>query len=96
MPAKAMKNFFIPLLVAFIAATGFARDKAVDKVICPDCQKLGLKSTVNFTGVGTKTKTVTWIPITYDENGTPTYHKDPNPTSWLYYCSNGHTFVIIK
>ncbi len=66
-----------------------------ERVICPECAKLGLKSTVTFTGVGSTTN-VPWAPITYDENGVPTYHKNPNKTNWACYCSKGHAFYLVK
>ena len=59
---------------------------------CPKCGELGLKSRVQSKG-GTSTLLGTngW----YDEDGNYHYH-DGNTTTTVFFCSEGHTFVIRK
>ncbi len=58
-------------------------------MICPECKKEGLKSTV-YPGVG-MTTAMYFSPF-YDEEGN--YHDhDANTTTTDYSCSNGHKWI---
>jgi len=55
-------------------------------MICPECKKSGLKSTVYPHGSST---TLMYCQPFYDEDGNFHYH-DFNTTTTDYSCSNGH------
>lgn len=54
---------------------------------CPECEKAGLKSTIYDPGGGFST--AMFVQRYYDEDGKLHIH-DPNYTSVIYECSNGH------
>lgn len=58
-------------------------------MICPECEKLGLKSMVF---VGSSTITCLMYQHFYDEEGREHFH-DPNMTTTHYSCSNGHSWI---
>ena len=63
-----------------------------EKLICPKCKELGMKSMV--TGGG-GARTMMYCAPYYDEDGN--YHNhDRNSTGYSYRCSNGHVFCISK
>lgn len=56
---------------------------------CPECEKLGIKSTVRHNGG--LTTLVSYFPY-YDEDGE--YHDhDPNRNTFFFECSEGHEFT---
>ena len=63
-----------------------------NKVFCPQCQELGLKSCVY---VGTQTATLLAAIPYYDEDGN-FHYQDPNTYTTSYSCSNGHTWAESK
>ena len=58
-------------------------------MICPECQKLGLKSKAY---PGWTTCTAMYCQPFYDEEG-ELHHHDMNTTSTQYSCSNGHNWA---
>ena len=60
------------------------------KKFCPECQKLGLKSSITITSI---TSTSAWCGDGgWDENGNYVSPPDCNKTTIYYQCSNGHTW----
>ena len=64
----------------------------MEKLICEQCQKRGLKSTISSPMYGTTTL-MAYTPGYYDENGEYHSNKNPNITTYEYTCSNGHRFI---
>ena len=58
-------------------------------MICPECQKQGLKSKAY---IGTSATTLMYCQSFYDEEGR-LHHHDLNTTTTVYSCSNGHKWV---
>ena len=65
------------------------------KPICEKCEKEGNKYSVIEPQYGTTTL-MCISPGYWDEDGN--YHEphDPNTTSYVYTCSNGHSFSVIR
>lgn len=61
----------------------------MEKIICPECKKSGLKSIVR---VGMSMSTAASCRPWYDEDGNY-HHHDTNRTDTEMTCSNGHTFA---
>ena len=61
-----------------------------DRVICEECQRAGLRSTV--TPLLCETTLMGWIPW-YDEDGHRHEH-DPNWNRRGFRCSNGHEWQV--
>ena len=59
------------------------------KRFCPECQKAGLKSTVQELHA---TRTLLHCPVTWDEDGNE-HHHDSNITTQHYSCSQGHSWT---
>lgn len=61
-------------------------------MICPECQKQGLRSRVT---PGPIVTTLMYCPPFYDEDGK--YHShDANSSSTSYSCSNGHCWTEVS
>lgn len=58
-------------------------------MICPECEKQGLRSRIN---IGSGSTTAMWCPPFYDEDGRFHNH-DSNTTTTNYWCSRGHHWV---
>jgi hypothetical protein len=80
------------LIFLLIAATASIA-ALPDKVICPECAKSGKQSKCRADGI-VITTCMGWTPVTYDENGKATYHKDPNKRIYTFRCSNNHSFGV--
>ncbi len=61
-------------------------------MICEECKKEGLKSTVHY---NYSTSTAMYCPPYYDEDGKHHLH-DMNTTCSNYHCSNGHNFQVVS
>ena len=61
-------------------------------MICPVCEKMGLKSKVFSNG---SSVTLMGYSPYYDEDG-QFHNHDPNRITMDYHCSNDHVFVIRK
>lgn len=60
-------------------------------MICPVCEKLGLKSKTHANG---GRKTMMYCKPYYDENG-KYHHHDANRISTTYTCTNGHAWTRV-
>ncbi len=58
-------------------------------MICQQCAKRGLKSTIQEP-CGGMTTCMAWTPGHYNKDGIWIEHQDPNSTTYSYRCSNGH------
>lgn len=59
------------------------------RIVCDQCRAAGLKSTVRITAA--KTLAAGEFEAFWDEDGRQHRH-DPNSTSRMLHCSNGHTW----
>jgi len=60
-------------------------------MICKECKKEGLKSTIYIASGGITT--LMGDSRYYDEEGNY-HHHDPNKTSARHWCSNGHEWYV--
>lgn len=74
-----------------ITVTAIKNEEGKERVICPECQKLGLKSTVTSDGYGVCTAMYCGGGL-YDEEGEYQAPWKCNTCSFAYTCSNGHSF----
>lgn len=63
----------------------------MNRPICKECEKEGLKYTVQQP-IGGVTTLMAWTQGYWNEDGNYIAHTDPNRTTYSYNCSNGHNW----
>lgn len=83
-------------LIAFFLISALAQQAMAvpQKVVCSECRKSGVKSTVQL--ICSWSTAVGWTAVSYNESGKAIYHADPNRTAYEFRCSNGHNFKITE